>query len=187
MGGAPLGWSDLVKGWISTIPPGGRLAAVVYCPAQAELENLSPNQNHKKSRAVCRGNPPFQNPARRNNWTAVEGMASSEWASQPDPNAVADANPHPPTPADREVPIHGWRLVVAPCDLVMCACRTRAAVVCVWCWILKWWVSTANRFPFVVPALQTGSQVLPVQDNIHELAVWPHCFTFCHWCACWEE
>ena len=31
---------------------------VVYCPAQAELENLSANRNHK-SRAVCRGNPSF--------------------------------------------------------------------------------------------------------------------------------
>ena len=38
---------------------------------------------------------------------------------QPDPNA----NPDPPTSADREVPIHGWRLVVAPCGLVMCAWR----------------------------------------------------------------
>ena len=58
----------------------------------------------------------------------------------------------------------GWRLDVAPCGLVMCACRTHAAVVCVWCWILKWWVSTANRSALVVPALQTGSRVLPVQD-----------------------
>ena len=37
----------------------------------------------------------------------------------------------PLTTADREVSVHGWRLVVAPCGLVMCACRTRAAVVCV--------------------------------------------------------
>ena len=44
---------------------------------------------------------------------------------QPDPNAIANANPDPPT-SDREVPIHGWRLAVAPCGLVMCACRTRA-------------------------------------------------------------
>ena len=38
---------------------------------------------------------------------------------QPDPNAIANTNPDPPTSADREVPIHGWRLVVAPCGLVM--------------------------------------------------------------------
>ena len=30
----------------------------VYCPARAEIENLSANQDHK-SRAICRGNPPF--------------------------------------------------------------------------------------------------------------------------------
>ena len=30
--------------------------------------------------------------------------------------------------------------------------------------------STASRSAFVAPALQTGSQVLPVQDNIRELA-----------------
>ena len=38
---------------------------------------------------------------------------------QPDPNDIANTKPDPPTSADREVPIHGWRLVVAPCGLVM--------------------------------------------------------------------
>ena len=40
---------------------------------------------------------------------------------QPDPNAITNANPDPSIPADRVVPIHGWRLVI-----VLCACRTRA-------------------------------------------------------------
>ena len=40
---------------------------------------------------------------------------------QPDPNAIANANPDPRTPADRVVPINGWRLVI-----VLFACRTRA-------------------------------------------------------------
>ena len=40
---------------------------------------------------------------------------------QPDPDAIAYANPYPPTPADRLVPLHGWRLVI-----VLCACRARA-------------------------------------------------------------
>ena len=47
---------------------------------------------------------------------------------QPDPNAIANANPDPPTPADREVPVHGRCLVIVPCGLNLCACRTRAAV-----------------------------------------------------------
>ena len=40
---------------------------------------------------------------------------------EPNPNAIANANPDPPTPADHVVPIHGWHLVI-----VLCACRTRA-------------------------------------------------------------
>ena len=36
--------------------------------------------------------------------------------SQPDP----DANQDPPTPADRKVPIHGWRLVIELCGLWFC-------------------------------------------------------------------
>ena len=36
-----------------------------------------------------------------------------------------------PLPQLTARPIHGWRLVIGPCGLVMCACRTRAAVVCV--------------------------------------------------------
>ena len=55
--------------------------------------------------------------------------------------------------------------------------RAARALVCVWCRILKWWVSTANRSAFAVPALQTGSQVLPVQDNIRELF-----FLWCYLC-----
>ena len=31
---------------------------------------------------------------------------------QPDPNAIANANPDPPTPADRVVPIHDWDLFI---------------------------------------------------------------------------
>ena len=34
------------------------IAVGVCCPARAEIENLSANQNRKR-RAVCRGNPPF--------------------------------------------------------------------------------------------------------------------------------
>ena len=34
--------------------------------------------------------------------------------TQPDPTNIANANPYPPTPADRVVPIHSWRLVIVP-------------------------------------------------------------------------
>ena len=34
-------------------------------------------------------------------------MAFSKKASQPDLNAIANANPDPPTLADREIPLHG--------------------------------------------------------------------------------
>ena len=37
------------------------------------------------------------------------------------PTNIANANPDPPTLADRVVPIHGWRLVIVPCGLVFCA------------------------------------------------------------------
>ena len=50
---------------------------------------------------------------------------------QPDPNAIANTKPDSPTPADREVPNHGWCLVIVPCGLVLCTCRTRAGVMCV--------------------------------------------------------
>ena len=46
------------------------LADRVYCPARAEIENLSANQNHK-SRAVCRGNPRFYNPQHHTHTTAA--------------------------------------------------------------------------------------------------------------------
>ena len=36
---------------------------------------------------------------------------------QSDPNDIA--NPEPPTPAKREIPLHGWRLVIVPCGLVL--------------------------------------------------------------------
>ena len=64
---------------------------------------------------------------------------------QPDPNAIAKANPDPLTPADREVPIHGWCLVVHPV-VWLCVRAARTLVL----WVLRWWVSTANRSAFVV-------------------------------------
>ena len=40
--------------------------------------------------------------------------------------------PRPPTPADREVPTHGWRLLLVPYGLVLCPHRTHGACgVCV--------------------------------------------------------
>ena len=34
-----------------------------------------------------------------------------------------------PTPADRVVPIHGWRLVIVLCELILCASLVRF---CLW-------------------------------------------------------
>ena len=45
------------------------------------------------------------------------------------PTNIANANPDPPTPADRVVPIHGWRLAIVPCGLVLCA-HLCASLVC---------------------------------------------------------
>ena len=69
-----------------------------------------------------------------------------------------------PTPADREVSIHGWRLVIAPCGLVMCACRTHAGAV-----HSKMVGFHCKPLCFCGSDLQTGSQFLHVQDNIHGL------------------
>ena len=42
------------------------------------------------------------------------------------PTNIADANnPNPPTPADRLVPVHSWRLVIVPCGLILCASLVR--------------------------------------------------------------
>ena len=83
---------------------------------------------------------------------------------KPDPNANPKANPDPPTPADREVAIHGWRLVIAPCGLVICACRTHAGGV-----DSKMVGFHGKPLCFRGSDLQTGSQFLHVQDNIRGL------------------
>ena len=41
------------------------------------------------------------------------------------PTNIANANPDPPTPADRVVPIHSWRLVIVPCGLILCVSLVR--------------------------------------------------------------
>ena len=40
--------------------------------------------------------------------------------ANPTLNAIANAKPNVPIPAGRVVPIHGWRLVIIPCGLVLC-------------------------------------------------------------------
>ena len=70
----------------------------------------------------------------------------------------------PPTPADREVPIHGWCLVVARCGLVMCACRTHAGAV-----DSKMVCFHGKPLCFRGSDLQTGAQFLHVQHSIRGL------------------
>ena len=92
---------------------------------------------------------------------------------QPDPNSIANANLDPPTPADREVSIHDWRLVIVPCGLVLCACRTRAAVcVCGAAGFKNGGFSqqTARLFWLYLFIMQAGSsQILPAQADLRHL------------------
>ena len=46
-------------------------------------------------------------------------------STRPNPTNIANANPNPPTPADRVVPVHSWRLVIVPCGLILCASLVR--------------------------------------------------------------
>ena len=46
-------------------------------------------------------------------------------STRPNPTNIANANPNPPTPADRVVPVHSWRLVIVPCWLILCASLVR--------------------------------------------------------------
>ena len=45
--------------------------------------------------------------------------------TRPNPTNIANANPNPPTPADRVIPVHSWRLVIVPCGLILCASLVR--------------------------------------------------------------
>ena len=46
-------------------------------------------------------------------------------STRPNPTNIANANPNPPTPAGRVVPVHSWRLVIVPCGLILCASLVR--------------------------------------------------------------
>ena len=46
---------------------------------------------------------------------------NSGWPTRPNPTNIANASPDPPTLADRVVPILGWRLVIVPYGLILCA------------------------------------------------------------------
>ena len=46
-------------------------------------------------------------------------------STRPNPTNIVNANPNPPTPADRVVPVHSWRLVIVPCWLILCASLVR--------------------------------------------------------------
>ena len=51
-------------------------------------------------------------------------------STRPNPTNIANANPNPPTPADRVVPVHSWRLVVVPCPGVWLRDRSAAELSC---------------------------------------------------------
>ena len=51
--------------------------------------------------------------------------------TRPNPTNIPNANPDPSTPADRMVPINGWRLVEVPRGLVLCASLVRFVWFCV--------------------------------------------------------
>ena len=51
-------------------------------------------------------------------FVCVSGSVLS-WPTRPNPTNIANANPNPPTPADRVVPVHSWRLVIVPCGLIL--------------------------------------------------------------------
>ena len=46
-------------------------------------------------------------------------------STRPNPTNIANANPNPPTPAGRVVPVHSWRLVIVPCGPILCASLVR--------------------------------------------------------------
>ena len=54
-------------------------------------------------------------------FVSTPGAESVSWcmaqqiSTGPNPTNIANANPNPPTPADRVVPVHSWRLVIVPC------------------------------------------------------------------------
>ena len=52
-------------------------------------------------------------------------------STRPNPTNIANANPNPPTPADRVVPVHSWRLVIVPCPGVWLRDRSAAELSCV--------------------------------------------------------
>ena len=60
-------------------------------------------------------------------------------STRPNPTNIANANPNPPTPAGRVVPVHSWRLVIVPCGLILCAaslvrfCLNASSRVCALC------------------------------------------------------
>ena len=51
-------------------------------------------------------------------------------STRPNPTNIASANPNPPTPADRVVPVHSWRLVIVPCPGVWLRDRSAAELSC---------------------------------------------------------
>ena len=53
------------------------------------------------------------------------GRHAGCWVTRPNPTNIANANPNPPTPADRVVPVHSWRLVIELCGLISCASLVR--------------------------------------------------------------
>ena len=51
-------------------------------------------------------------------------------STRPNLTNIANANPNPPTPADRVVPVHSWRLVIVPCPGVWLRDRFAAELSC---------------------------------------------------------
>ena len=51
-------------------------------------------------------------------------------STRPNPTNIANANPNPPTPADRVVPVHSWRLAIVPCPGVWLRDRSAAELSC---------------------------------------------------------
>ena len=58
-------------------------------------------------------------------FVSTPGAAAAGWPTRHNPTNIANANPNPPTPADRVVPVHSWRLVIVPCGLILCASLVR--------------------------------------------------------------
>ena len=72
-------------------------------------------------------------------------------STRPNPTNIANANPNPPTPSGRVVPVHSWRLVIVPCGLILCAylvrfCLNARSRVCALCGGEFKIMSLYNRF-----------------------------------------